>query len=359
MTRVEVHDEFVRVIEPDRHADFHFRWLRHNCAGDHHPITGERTIDSAELPDQLAIVDAGIDDGVLRVRWAHDGRVSRYPLTWLHRNAYAVGRVAVPRPPSEVASLELDGTRGPEAVGDQLLERVARHGAALVRRDRADPEAETEAWIAALESRGLRVIGTPFGRVADLRTDDATQANPAPLGDTDAAIGLHTDQPFLDDPPRYQLLHGIRNADRGGDMILADGEAAFRYLASLDVEAADLLRRTPLRFHRKQRHFEREVISPIVTIRDGRIRIRSSYFTTAPHQIPFDRMAALYRAHDRFTRIVRDPRHHFAFRIRAGDLLVYDNHRMLNGRAAFVGPRWIRGVSFDGLDPASDHDASG
>src|SRR5690242_3474258 len=115
MTRAEVHDDFVRVIEPDRHADFHLRWLRHNCDLDRHPATGERLIDSAELPDELAIADAAIDDGVLRVTWAHDRRTSKYPLAWLRRHAYAVDRTAAPRPPSDVAALELDGARGPAA----------------------------------------------------------------------------------------------------------------------------------------------------------------------------------------------------------------------------------------------------
>ncbi|HWO25384.1 MAG TPA: TauD/TfdA family dioxygenase [Kofleriaceae bacterium] len=356
MTRLELHDDFVRVIEPDRHADFHLRWLRHNCDVDRHPITGERQLDSAELPDELAIIDAAVDDGVVRVTWAHDGRTSRYPLAWLFRHAYAVGRAAVPRPPADVALLELSGAPGPAAVAEELLARVAARGAALVRREHADPAVETEAWIAALAARGLGVIETHFGRIEDLRTDNTTNANTDQLGYTDAAIGLHTDQPFLDDPPRYQLLHGIRSADRGGDTLLADGEAAFHYLASLDAEAAEILQETPVRFHRRQRHFEREVISPIVTLRGGRIHVRSSYFTTAPYQLPFERVAAWYRAHDRFVRLLRDARHHFTFRLRPGDVLLYDNWRMLHGRTAFAGPRWVRGVYFDPVGGgAADH----
>lgn len=361
MTRAELHDDFIRVLEPDRHADFHLRWLRHNCDLDRHPTTTERLVDSAELPDELAASDVRVGDGVLLVTWAHDGRVSRYPLSWLRRHAYAVDRAAVPPPPSQPGALELDGAAGPAAVARALVARVDRDGAALVRREHPQPEQETEAWIAALEACGLRVIGTHFGRIEDLRTDNTTNANTDQLGYTDAAIDLHTDQPFLDRPPRYQLLQAIRSADRGGDTVLADGEAAFRYLASLDRAAADLLATTPVRFHRRQRAFEREVISPIVTLRDGRAQLRSSYFTEAPYQLPFDRMTAWYRAHDRFVRLMRDPRHHYRFRLRSGDVLVYDNLRMLHGRTAFTGARWVRGVYFDpaATDDTDDGDASG
>jgi gamma-butyrobetaine dioxygenase len=355
MTHVEAHDDFVRVFipPPDHHADFHLRWLRHNCDLDRHPTTGERLIDSAELPDDLAIVQAEIVDDVLRVTWAHDRRVSRFPLAWLQRHAYAIDRVATPPPPSNVTALEIDGARGPDAVAGEVLARLASHGAAVVRREVAAPASETEAWIAALEAQALRVIGTHFGRIEDLRTDNTTNANTDQLGYTDAALGLHTDQPFLDEPPRYQLLQCIRMADRGGETLLADGEAAFHYLETLDREAADLLTQTPVRFHRKQREFEREVVGPIVTLHRG-VQIRSSYFTIAPYRLPFDRVSAWYRAHDRFVRILRDPRHHYRFALRAGDVLLYDNRRMLHGRTAFAGPRWVRGVYFDSAPVTHD-----
>ena len=102
-----------------------------------------------------------------------------------------------------------------------------------------------------------------------------------------------------------------------------------------------------MRFHRKQKAFERIVDTPLVTWPDGVFRIRSSYFTLAPFKLPFERMEAWYRAVDRFTRIVRNPDHHYRFRLRPGDVLVYDNHRMLHGRTAFRGARWVRGVYFD------------
>jgi gamma-butyrobetaine dioxygenase/trimethyllysine dioxygenase len=355
-TGVERHDGYLRVIAADHHADFHLRWLRHNCDVDRHPTTGERTVDSAELPDALAVSDARIEGDALVVRWAHDGRISRYPLAWLHTHAYAVDRAAVPPPPSELARIERIAAPG-EAIAalvPSLLERVHREGAVVLRHargpDQPPPEAETEAWIAAFEAHGLGLIGTHFGRIEDLRTDNTTNANTDQLGYTDAPIGLHTDQPFLDRPPRYQLLQAIRAADTGGENMIADGLAGFRYLASLDAEAAQLLLEIPVRFHRKQAAFEREVISPIVRMPSGDgegFFVRASYFTMAPHRVRFDRMSGWYRAYDAFMRILRDPRHHYRFRLEPGDVLLYDNHRVLHARTAFTGARWIRGVYFD------------
>jgi alpha-ketoglutarate-dependent taurine dioxygenase len=326
----ELHDGYVRIVDGDRREDFHVRWLRHFSRVD-------ELIDVSELGAEPAIADVAVDDGVLRVTWAHDHRVSRFPIAWLHEHAYAIDRVVVPHPPSDVAQLELDGARGPDAVVDAILERLARVGAVLVRREHAKPESETEAWTAALEGRGLRVVGSQ-------------------VGDIGATLGLHTEQPFSSEAPHYQLLHGIRAAE----VLVADGEAAFRYLASLDAVAAELLVRAPVRFHRTPRIHDSA--TSIASIRDGRVEIRLPCATVAPARLSFERVAAWYRAHDQLVRILRDPRHHYRFTLRAGDLLVLDNRRMLHGRTAFEGPRWIRGVFFerpDAIAEAQDHAVSG
>ncbi len=75
--------------------------------------------------------------------------------------------------------------------------------------------------------------------------------------------------------------------------------------------------------------------------------IRYSYFTLAPHSLPFARMEGFYRAYDRFARLVRNPANQRRFLLREGDYLIYDNHRMLHARTSFSGPRWMRGVYFN------------
>jgi gamma-butyrobetaine dioxygenase len=120
------------------------------------------------------------------------------------------------------------------------------------------------------------------------------------------------------------------------------------YLASIDADACARLTTFPVVFHRKQKSFERIVESPIVTMGAplGFI-VRYSYFTLAPFKYPFAHMEAWYRAYDRFAKIVRDKRHQYRFYLQPDDFVLYDNHRMLHGRTAFSGPRWVRGIYFD------------
>lgn len=347
----ELHRDWLRVSLGDgRTADFHYRWLRHNCDRERHPQTRERTLCSSQLADDIRPRHAALEADALRLGWEPDGHASTYPLAWLREHAYAIDRRPAPPPSSDLAPLLLDaaGRTLPQLVTEALA-RVADHGAAVVRGllDPA-PEDATEALIAAIEATGLRTISTHFGRVEDLRTDNTTNENTDQLGYTDAPVHLHTDQPFLDRPPRYQLLQCLRPADEGGENLLADARAAFRWLEGEDARAADLLATVPVRFHRKQKQFERIVDSPIVARRgDADFLVRSSYFTLAPHRLPFAAMAEFYRAHDRFVRTVRDPRHHVRVRLGRGDWLIYDNHRTLHARTGFIGPRWLRGVYFD------------
>ena len=345
----EQHPDWLRVPLDPGHADFHYRWLRHNCDAERHPRTGERTLCSSELPDDLSPRTAVLTGDALEIEWAPDGHRSRYPLAWLRAHAYARDREAPPPPPSELERLLVVGSTLAQQV-TRALDRVRTCGAAVVRRDAAAtlaPEDATEPLIAAIEATGLRVIGTHFGRIEDLRTDNTTNHNTDQLGYTDAPIGLHTDQPFLDRPPRYQLLQGIRSADAGGVNLLADARAAFEHLAAEDAHAAELLTRVPVTFHRKQQQFERRVVSPLIVQSGDDFMIRCSYFTLAPHSLPFARMPDYYRAHDRFIRLVRDPRHHYRVLLEPGDWLIYDNHRTLHARTGFTGARWLRGVYFD------------
>ncbi|MET0402382.1 MAG: TauD/TfdA family dioxygenase [Cystobacter sp.] len=350
--RIEPHDDFLRVHftpgEGTRHADFHWFWLRHNSDLDRHPLTHERVVCSSELPAEPRPRDLRLsaDAKALEIVWGDraDGQASRYEADWLRAHAYASDRAAAPPPPSDSAAITLHAGRIEGRLGAAALDLLQRAGALVVRGYGTD----TEALIDTFGQEGLSVIGTHFGRIEDLRTDNTTNSNTDQLGYTDSAIQLHTDQPFLERPPRYQLLHCQRPGDTGGENFVVDALAAARHLADVDRPAFELLRSVPVTFHRKQKSFEKRLVSPLLDFEaPGGFRVRYSYFTLAPHQRPFAEMEAWYRAYNRFARLVRDERHQYRFRLEAGDFLLYDNWRMLHARTTFTGARWLRGVYFD------------
>ncbi|WPB76480.1 TauD/TfdA family dioxygenase [Archangium violaceum] len=352
IARIESYDDFLRVhfapAEGPRHADFHWFWLRHNSELDRHPLTHERIVCSSELPLELRprLVRLSEDASALDIDWGDrsDGQVSRHTEDWLRAHAYAPDRAPAPAPPSDGGAITVNAARLEEPLGRFALRTLQRTGAVVVRGFGTD----TEALVDTFSREGLSVIETHFGRIEDLRTGNTTNRNTDQLGYTDSAIQLHTDQPFLDRPPRYQLLHCQQPANTGGDNAVVDALAAAHYLAEVDRPAFELLSTVPVTFHRKQKAFERVLVSPILDFSaPGGFRIRYSYFTLAPYRRPFAEMEAWYRAYNRFARLVRDERHQYRLRLEAGDFLLYDNWRMLHARTAFTGSRWLRGVYFD------------
>ncbi len=339
-------------------ADFHYLWLRHNCAQDLHPTTRERVVDASELSPSIAPREAWTDGDELVIAWDEpSNRVSRYESAWLLEHAYAPERAAPPRPETNVDAITLDARVEREQLWPRLIERVAERGAARVvgfhpaahegDPARVGPE-DTEVIIEALARAGLRVIGTHFGRIEDLRVDNSSNQNTDQLGYTDAAVHLHTDQPFLERPPTLQVLHCMQPAPKGGESFLVDARAIAELLRAEDADAWELLRTVPVTFHRKQKSFEKRLVSPILG-EDGPagFLVRYSYFTLAPYRVPFAHMERWYRAHRRFAELVRSPANQLRFTLGPGEFVLYDNHRMLHARTAFEGHRWLRGVYFD------------
>jgi gamma-butyrobetaine dioxygenase/trimethyllysine dioxygenase len=359
----ELHDDWLRLRLADpagpSHVDVHYRWLRHNANEDRHPRTGERTLCSSELPDDLKATDVQIDGDTVSVRWSDGSGPSRYQLAWLVEHAYAAARPAVPRPPSDLTRLIVSEGKNLDELIANVLATAQQRGAAVVRANTlaglglgTDPETQTEPIVAAFAHNQHRVIETHFGRIEDLRPDNTTNKNTDQLGYTNAAVELHTDQPFIDNPPRYQMLQAIRPADQGGDNTLVDALAVARYLADNAADELELLTTVPVHFHRKQKAFTSLVVKPILEVvgpldAPSHFQVRYSYFTMAPFKLPFARMAAWYRAYDHFARLVRDPRNHYSAPLAKGDFVLYDNHKMMHARTSFAGPRWMRGVYFE------------
>ncbi len=329
---------------------FHWFWLRHNALEAVHATTRERVLDPRNVSLDVRPQRVSVVDQTLVIEWA-DG-TSRFPISWLEEHAYARETTPLTPPSHHVSAITL---RTADFGGD--LTKLAQASLARVRRDRAvvarGAGIDTEALIDALAARGLSVRTTHFGRIEDLRTDNTTNTNTDQLGYTDATIDLHTDQPFLEDPPRYQLLHAIQRADRGGENLIVDASAAARYLRAVDADAYALLTTIPVTFHRKQKDFERVLRSPLLRVdaRGELLQIRHSYFTFAPFREAFDQMERFYRAYQRFARIVHEPQHQWRFLLEPGDFVLYDNHVALHARTGFEGPRWVRGVYFDEVSP--------
>jgi alpha-ketoglutarate-dependent taurine dioxygenase len=305
-------------------------------------------LDPADISPEISCTSAQIENGNLVAEFDGPTRHSTHiSLEWLRQHAYPASPLPCPPSPSVSASTILwDGQTTSELCAS-LLPLLKEHGCVIVRRPKEQTEeaccAETEQLISCLHDLGLVLRGSHFGRLEDLRTDNSTNQNTDQLGYTDAAVDLHTDQPFIEHPPQFQLLQCIRCATSGGSNYIADSWAVSAYIQATHSRYHHLLTTVPVTFHRRQAAFESIHVSPIL---QGK-QIRYSYFTIAPFKMHFAEMAEWYDAYSYLSRCLRNPDFQFKFLLQPGDFVLYNNHRMVHARSAFSGRRWMRGVYFD------------
>lgn len=335
-------------------ADFHYFWLRHNCACCVHPMTKERILCPSRVPLDIRPIDvsgdqeSGEDAGIV-IHW-EGGHESRFSLAWLAEHQYSSGADVSKIEAGDVSLVELQYADCAATLVETCQKYIRDRGAIVVRACPLDAEALIEKF----DQSDLVVRGTHFGRIEDLKTDNSTNENNDQLGYTDAPVDLHTDQPFIEDPPWLQMLVCVERGTTGGHNQLADMRQAALYLRDTDRHSFDTLVNTPVTFDRKQKNFASTTRYPILSFKDGEFsQVRASYFTLAPISLPFDIMEDWYRAYQKLIRTIETPSNRFRFVLNPGDFILYDNHRMLHARETFTGPRWLKGIYFDHSPAAS------
>jgi hypothetical protein len=319
----ETHEDYITVSFPNSSssADFHYFWLRHNCDcknGCRHVKTNERVVDSSEIPMDIKPLSVTAEENTLVINWPpiadlkeQASHVSSYEWSWLNKYAYARNHVSVTEIPHDLNTVEIDykdwlnkyphDTKSDGLSQEGWIEyrkacgRIIKNYGLLVVRNRG---LDTEGIISDLLPDGGHVIETHFGRIEDLRTDNTTNKNTDQLGYTNAGVNLHTDQPFIENPPGMQALQCVTPADEGGDNFIVDARRAAEWLRDNNPIAFEMLTRYPVNFHRKQEKFESVQKRTLIEVKEnGEIgMMRYSYFTYAPHNVPFHLMKEWYNA---------------------------------------------------------------
>src|SRR5262249_3014267 len=121
----------------------------------------------------------------------------------------------------------------------QWLSAAIKYGIAFLKRVPSESD-----QVLRIADRVGYVVETNYGRAFDVRS----RPNPINLADTERRLGLHTDNPYRDPVPGFQMLHCLQAGHQGGESIFADGFAIAQCLADEDREAYSTLTRTPVQF---------------------------------------------------------------------------------------------------------------
>jgi gamma-butyrobetaine dioxygenase len=195
---------------------------------------------------------------------------------------------------------------------------------------------------------------TNFGALFNVRsTPEATD-----LAYTALSLDPHTDNPYRAPVPGIQLLHCLVNETRGGLSTLVDGFAVAQSLRHEEPQAFDILSRTPVRFKYIDAATELTASAPPIEL-DVTGALKAIHFSPRLDFVPLferEQLDAYYRARRLFDHRLRAPDFEIRFLLRDGDLVMFDNCRLLHGRTGFdpgEGLRHLQGCYIDIDGPRS------
>jgi gamma-butyrobetaine dioxygenase len=158
-------------------------------------------------------------------------------------------------------------------------------------------------------------------------------------------LAPHTDEPFRYSPPGIIAFHAISPATEGGDSILIDGFRLAEEVRRRDPEAFQLLSSVPQAFERRfDGHFDLVCHARAIVL-DGHGAVCGFRFaerSTSPPRLSHGEAAAFYLARRAVTDLIADPAYRIVLRLGAGDMLLFDNHRLMHGRTGVGGARHLR-----------------
>lgn len=335
-------------------------WLRDMCpcAECIHP-SGQRLLDPAQIPLDLAVRVWRAEHGVLHVEWAPDGHRSEYDLSLLLHEPQPRtfdlwdGSAAPNLPMATYAAVTAAGPAGRATMRD-WLRGVDRMGCGLLRGVPVEDGA-----VAAVAELFSHVRVTNYGRWFDVRA----VVDPTNLADTSLGLPAHTDNPYRDPVPTLQLLHCLQSSASGGDNVLVDGWHVAAQVRAADREGFAMLASTAVTFRYRDEGADVSATLPILELDDDRtdwaVRgVRFNARSMQPPHLPADRSMAWYRGYTLFARLLADPANQILLHLEPGDLFIVDNRRVLHGRTAYAsnadgssGARHLQGcyADIDGL----------
>lgn len=195
---------------------------------------------------------------------------------------------------------------------------------------------------------------TNFGALFDVRSTP----NANDLAYTSIALDPHTDNPYRTPVPGIQLLHCLVNETSGGLSTLVDGFAVAQALRTQEPEAFGILATTPVRFKYIDVDTELTASAPPIEL-DVTGELKAIHFSPRLDFVPlFPRaqLEAYYRARRSFDHRLRAPDFEIRFLLKDGDLVMFDNCRLLHGRTGFnpaEGLRHLQGCYIDIDGPRS------
>ncbi|HAC62133.1 MAG TPA: hypothetical protein DCF68_01010 [Cyanothece sp. UBA12306] len=344
ISKVQQDQRKLLVYWADGHCStFHYLWLRDNCycskCGD--PSHGAKRFRIVDVPLDIEPLSVSWDSGnTLEILWKPDGHKSIYNANWLRQHCYsATERQHRQHRPilwnrniiNHLPQIDYQEAKTSDQSRLQLLEYLRDYGICFVR-NVLPQTGELESFA---QSFGP-LLETNYGRVFEIIVDP--EESQKSVANSQINLIPHTDDAYQYAPPGIIFFHCLMaNNDGSGQSTFVDGFQIAEILGQEDSEAFDLLCRyeVPFRKYYSDR-IDMRFSSPVFCLdSDGNLKeVRISNLFPAPLDLPEEIIEPFYLAYRKLMQFYTDPRYCLKQGLQPGDLVMFDNHRILHGRTA-------------------------
>ena len=314
-------------------------------------VTGQRLINPHLLPDDLAVTDARVEGAMLHIAFS-DGFAGSFDPRELIDGAVLSEECPLSRP------WRADLAPKPSYIwndlqSEEVLYRALRDfielGFLLV----SGTPTRADSILEVAHRFGF-VRATNFGAFFEVYS----RPDSSDLAYRPVALGPHTDNPYRTPVPGIQILQCLQNETSGGLSTLVDSLAVAEVLRSEDPQGLELLSRIPVRFEYRDATTQLVAVKPMIEM-DGQGNMTGVHYSPRLDDIPL--MSELdtrryHAARKRLGILFEDPRFELRFRLNPGEMMMFDNNRVLHGRTSFdpsEGHRQLQGCYIDRDGPRS------
>ena len=335
-------------------------WLRDHCQmpASRNPANGQRLLNITDIPMDIGIANASLEGRCMTVEFTADGHRSEFDADWLRANCYCLNPQTDDRSEAGKALWERESfSRGlPRCHYAEYCNHAdARRGTLQAVRDFGfvildGVDCASGEIIKVIEQFGF-VRETNYGPLFDVRTT----VEPNNLAFTNLGLGCHLDNPYRDPVPGLQLLHCLESSTSGGESILQDGFMAADILRRENPDHFALLSRSWINFRFRDTSSDLQARVPFIEINDldQVIKVRFNNRSIDTLKLPAETLRQFYPAYRHYAEILERDNLQIVFKLQAGELMLFDNTRILHARKAYStsGTRHLQGAysDLDGL----------
>ncbi|KAL5008159.1 hypothetical protein ScPMuIL_013740 [Solemya velum] len=324
---------------------FHSIWLRHNCQSvkSKQQYSGQKIIDVSKVDPDIRIKEIiNTDTDTIKIRWQTEQHITEIPVDLLVENSYsqstldqqsesAKGRLYSQEDVPRMAYWELlEGEMG----FTRWLEMINEHGLCVL-----EGVPTEDGMVAEVGERIGPVPLTIYGKVFDV----VSTVKPINVAYSDAELHLHQDLVYYESPPGLQLLHCVRFDDcvDGGNSTFLDVFHTAEEFRKKSPKHFEVLTQIPATFQKI--HYERESAVHMVYQRPHIVLNHNHEIVgvnwapafEGPLKVKTELVEEYYKAYHLFAKAILESSNLKQTRLAAGDLVTFNNRRMLHGRKSF------------------------